>query len=84
MSDDRQRAQRMSVGTGECPSGKRVYLDRATAKRAAGRAARDGRGRMRPYTCGDCAGIHIGHLPAAVVRGEVTADEWYGRTDEPE
>lgn len=82
MSDDRQRGRRMAVGTGYCSSGKRVYPDRATAKTVAARAERGGRGRMRPYRCGECRGIHLGHLPGAVVRGEVTADEWYASKNE--
>lgn len=71
-------------GSGSCPSGKIGYLARADAERAT-TDMRDGQ-KLRPYPCADCERWHIGHKPKAVIRGEVTADEWYsarGRNREP-
>jgi hypothetical protein len=60
-----------------CPSGKRGFIFRAGAKDAAHQAAKTGSPGLRPYRCEDCENWHIGHKPHDVIRGEVSADEWY-------
>lgn len=62
-------------GSGGCGSGKIRYITRKDANRAADEMP-DGQ-KLRPYACGECDGWHIGHKPKAVIRGDVTADEWY-------
>lgn len=61
-----------------CPSGKIAYGSRADARAAAMRARKRGE-HCRPYRCPRCDLIHIGHLPPAVVAGEVSATEFYNR-----
>lgn len=64
---------------GRCSSGKRGFVDRAGAKVAARHIAKSGSPGLRPYRCEECGYWHNGHKPEAVVRGEYTADEWYGK-----
>lgn len=61
-----------------CPTSKKAYVTRAEAHRAAVRIQKQvGGERMSPYRCRDgCAYFHIGHLPRAVKRGEVTRGEY--------
>jgi hypothetical protein len=47
--------------TGNCKTGKRCYVDRASAKAAAKQQQKRGMGNMRPYECPFCDRIHIGH-----------------------
>lgn len=47
--------------TGVCTSGKRAYLIRAAAKKAAKHAAKSGKGNMRAYQCKFCNYWHVGH-----------------------
>lgn len=49
--------------TRRCTSGKRSFISRAAARRAARDAKNTGAGHMRPYMCPDCETWHIGHLP---------------------
>ena len=71
----RQKDQlHIAPGRNEC--GKVAYLARASAKWAGKRHVE----KMRPYACSTCGLWHLGHLPRAVRRGELTADEWYGNT----
>lgn len=61
---------------GICSCGKRKFIDRRTARRVARiRAARYGR--MDAYPCGDY--WHVGHLLPAIVKGEATRGDTYGR-----
>lgn len=62
---------------GRCPTGKRGYVDRAGAKHAARSLAKTGSAGLRPYRCDQCDYWHTGHKPSAVLRGHVTAKEWY-------
>lgn len=49
--------------TGNCPTGKRIYVDRAAGKAAAKLLQKRGQGNMRPYQCTHCNGMwHIGHM----------------------
>jgi hypothetical protein len=55
--------------------GKLTYVRRGDAKAAARRLHDSG---MREYECTAHPGCwHIGHTPPIVIRGEMTADEWY-------
>ena len=55
--------------------GKRAYSRRRDARRAARRHYDPG---LREYPCSRFPGCwHIGHVPAPVKRGEITAAEWY-------
>jgi hypothetical protein len=70
-----ERAIVHCVHTPQC--GKKGYLTRADAKKA----LRGHRGfgfdrHVRPYRCDDCGCWHLGHLPAAVRLGIVTAAEF--------
>lgn len=65
--------------TNQC--GKRAYLSRKEARKATRRLKQEGKGdRMREYRCPDCDRWHIGHLPQRVYRGDMSADEFYGRS----
>lgn len=64
---------------GDCPTGKRGFVARAGAKAAAHQVAKSGSPGLRPYQCEQCGNWHIGHKPPAVVRGDMSADEWYAR-----
>lgn len=61
---------------GTCSSGKVGHSSRAKAKASAKLVKGH---TMRPYYCDECGAWHVGHKPRAVVRGEVTADEWYAQ-----
>lgn len=63
----------------EC--GKRLYRDRAIAKRVAREALkRAGGKKMREYECpAGRPGYHLGHLPGDVRRGIRSADQHYQR-----
>lgn len=67
-----------------CSSGKWSYTSRRVAKLWAQRARSVGKGVMRPYECNECGAWHVGHKPRAVIRGDLTAAEWYEGTTEPE
>ena len=60
--------------TGSCPSGKREYPSRRSAKVHSARLRSQG---VREYQCEQCGAWHVGHLPARVRRGELTATEHY-------
>jgi hypothetical protein len=47
--------------TNVCDTGKRGYLIRAAAKKAAKSAGNIGYGNMRAYKCDRCAFWHVGH-----------------------
>lgn len=47
--------------TGVCRTGKRGYLVRTAAKKAAKQAAKGGYGNMRAYNCEFCNFWHVGH-----------------------
>lgn len=66
-----------SWATNGCSSGKRAWMGRADAKSAANQAARNGLDKLRPYQCPECGLWHIGHLPQAVLRGEVGRSDYY-------
>jgi hypothetical protein len=55
--------------------GKRGYLTATDARRDNRRARQAGRNGMRPYRCVACAFWHLGHLPAVVRAGLLTAAE---------
>lgn len=66
-----------TIGLGEdCSCGKMSFPTKAAArlylKRQGPRAKR-----MRPYNCPEVGTVHVGHIPEAVVRGELTASEHY-------
>lgn len=58
-----------------CPTGKRSYDSRNAAKRAKSRNARMLGDRLSEYWCDQCDSWHLGHLPAAVRRGEISRSE---------
>lgn len=67
---------------GECPParnscGKLAYPTREAARHGIRRHSQGDQ--MRPYRCDGCGLWHAGHLPTAVKRGHLTADEYYGR-----
>lgn len=63
-----------------CSSGKRVFDTKSEARQVARLLRKEGdNALMTPYVCPECEGIHIGHLPKAVRRGEITRDEYYER-----
>ena len=64
-----------------CPTQKRAFFDRRAAKAAARSHRKAGTTNMHVYYCDLCSHWHIGHLPAAVVRGEVSTAEWYAQRD---
>lgn len=64
------------AGSGDCPTcGKMRYATKQDAKTAIRRMpSRDGK--LRAYRCtGDGHPWHIGHTPAALLRGDITRDE---------
>lgn len=63
--------------TGVCPSGKRGFVQRAGAQAAARLLAKRGHDKLRPYLCA-CGYWHVGHKPGPVMRGQVSAAEFYG------
>lgn len=71
-----------------CPTPSKVpYASKPAARvelrRAAGEGVlgRDALGRLpRPYRC-VCGRYHLGHLPAAIVKGEATRDDWRRRDE---
>jgi hypothetical protein len=67
------------ASTNECPSGKFAHPTRKGAKEHASNARRRTGEHVRPYRCPICDLWHVGHLPRAVVRGEVSSDQAYGR-----
>lgn len=60
--------------TGSCLTGKREHQSRRSAKAHAARLRPE---RLREYLCEHCGAWHVGHLPARVRRGELTAKEHY-------
>lgn len=54
--------------TTTCSTGKLSFINRACARRAA-RNLHDSR--LSAYLCTECRHFHFGHLPEAVVRGEL-------------
>ena len=60
--------------TGICSTGKRSRLTKISAKQHAKNMPGE---RMREYRCEECDSWHVGHLPRAVVQGQVTASEYY-------
>lgn len=66
--------------TGACPTGKRQHPSRRSAKAHSARLRPE---RVREYQCEQCGTWHVGHLPAAVRRGELTATEHYQVTRGP-
>ena len=64
-----------------CTCGKRGYGCKAVAKKRARQHEGDTKERMRQYRCQSSGLWHNGHLPAAVVRGDLTrADIWPRRS----
>lgn len=63
---------------GRCePCDKFIYLSRKTAKVAARKTPSTQGGGVRPYPCPVSAGHwHVGHVPGAVRRGDITRDDW--------
>ena len=62
-----------------CSSKKWAWPTRRGAKAAALNLRRRERGATRPYRCVECGAWHVGHIPRAVARGEMSVEEWYGR-----
>lgn len=77
--------QRVVPASNAC--GKVAYRSQSDARRYCARYFAIDKTRMRPYFCdpdtGGCGLYHLGHLPDMVVKGVVTADEWYGRGGSP-
>jgi hypothetical protein len=67
--------QAKNLHTSTCSCGKLLYDTRKEARKAR-RVVHPGK-TMREYQCG--AGWHLGHLPADVRHGKVTADHCYPR-----
>lgn len=65
--------------TDQCSTGKRGYPERAGAKEVAKFMSKTGNPGTHVYRCAECRNWHVGHLPSAVRRGEVSAQEWYQR-----
>ena len=63
----------------DCSTGKRAHPTRRGAKVHAYRLRQDTGEHLRPYLCDECSAWHVGHVPAQVLRGRVTADEHYRR-----
>ena len=63
------------AGAGDCPTcGKMRYASKHDAKTAIRRLpSRDGK--LRAYRCGPDGPWHIGHTPAALLRGDITRDQ---------
>lgn len=65
---------------GRCGCGKRAHITRSSAEEHQRRLRQSGDKGSRPYRCPEGNGLwHVGHLPDAVIRGDVTATEHYGR-----
>lgn len=62
--------------SGNCPTGKREFHARADAK-AAAKSHRHVGDHVRPYQCSECGRWHLGHMPQQVLRGVITAKEYY-------
>lgn len=73
---DRMRKEQVTYARNECS--KIAYQSREMARAGARRHSQGEQ--LRPYRCETCALWHVGHLPRAVRRGDVTADEYYGRS----
>jgi hypothetical protein len=77
-------AQPTGGGTSDtCRNGKRGYVSRREAAEHAKRLRRTNQhmdGHNRPYRCPHCDLWHVGHVPTPVIRGEITANDFYGRT----
>jgi hypothetical protein len=63
-----------------CECGKRSYMSKSVAKRAAKHVDRT----MRTYCCPISGLWHVGHIPDAVRRGFLRRDEIYRKTDNQE
>lgn len=63
-----------------CKCGKRSYMSRSVARRAAQRIDRA----LRPYPCKVSGLWHLGHLPNAIRQGRRTRDEIYPKPQEEE
>jgi hypothetical protein len=61
MNDHKDSGSRSWIHN-ECPSGKRAYFKRTSAKGASKDGERKGLGKMHPYKCSDCNLYHIGHV----------------------
>ena len=72
MSQKRQENVGAYVGTCH-ETGKRQYLARSEARRAA--RSQPSR-KLSAYQCKGCDMWHLGNLPPDVVRGEFTRDQW--------
>lgn len=69
--------------TTDCPTGKFVFPTKAIARAHASRLRRQGRiTGLRPYRCPECGGVHLGHKPLAVMRGQVVAADYYATPSE--
>ena len=66
---------RSTLAMGWCPvHGKLLYVNRKTAKKA----AREHSTHKNEFPCDTNPAMwHIGELPAAVIRGEITRDQYY-------
>lgn len=75
-----EHKQGVRLASPNCGTGKKAYVTRAEARQVAVRIQKqDGGERMSAYKCnvdGGCGYFHIGHLPRAVKRGEITRDEY--------
>jgi hypothetical protein len=60
-----------------CSTGKWAWSTRRGAKVAA-RVKHPDDPRLRAYRCDECSHWHIGHIPPAVARGDMSAAQWYG------
>lgn len=69
----------LTAGTNDCPTGKQAHASRKSAKQHASRIRRTNGEHLRPYRCPYCELWHVGHLPGAVIRGELSDDQHYGR-----
>jgi hypothetical protein len=59
-----------------CSSGKRAHMSRRSAKGHALGLRKSGQ-HLRPYQCGECGYWHVGHLPARVIAGLISATQHY-------
>lgn len=75
MNPGKDREDRASFGKSTCQStGKLVYATRKQARHARTQLVRGHE--LNVYRCDGCTGYHVGHMPAAVRRGEVDKADW--------
>lgn len=64
--------------TNGCPTGKRAYATKAAAKDARRWFQRRGGDLLSAYRCEHCSCFHLGHIPDAVRRGDISRGDYYG------